>query len=137
MEEGCYYDINRIFAPFLRDAKNVRIEDPYLPNTKASLNIWKIINHLNDSRIKLVFLKRNKYASNGNKFMEDRYDTFTKTIQEYQKNGLQIDYSEPFVKKSHRERWIFTDQFQIYVPGGLDFLDEDGFFVKDRIIHRM
>ena len=39
-----YYDIKQqSFDPFLRDAKNVLIEDPYLPNTKASLNLWNCL----------------------------------------------------------------------------------------------
>jgi len=131
MESGCYYDINRIIGPFLKDAKNIRIEDPYLPNGIASKNLWKLLDHVKMARVKLVFLKRNKYIHSNNKVKEKQYDSFIKNIIQYQSKGLLIDFSEPFIKKSHRERWIFTDDFQIYIPGGLDFLSEDGFYIKD------
>lgn len=42
-------------------------------------------------------------------------------------DGYSINHNNYFTIKKHRERYIFTEKFQIYIPGGFDFLNRDGY----------
>jgi len=135
LEMGVYYDLFKLFNPFLRDSKNIRIEDPYLPNNTASYNVLKIIENLRHQNITLVFLTRSKYAEHPvndkrNK-KESVYDKFIEKLKALNNDGYQINFSNHFRKKIHRERYLFTEEIQIRFPGGLDFLGNDGYLRND------
>lgn len=125
LEKGVYYDLQKILDPFLRSSENILIEDPYLPNTTASYNFLKIIENFRHQNIKLVFLTRSKYAEHS------VYDKFIEKLKALNNDGYQINFSNHFRKKIHRERYLFTDDFQIYFPGGFDLLETDGFLRND------
>ncbi len=130
LEKGIYYDLQTILDPFLRNSKNIRIEDPYLPNNTASYNVLKIIENLRHKNITLVFLTRSKYAEHPvndkrNK-KESVYNKFIEKLKSLNSDGYRIKFDTHFKKKTHRERYLFTEDFQIYFPGGFDLLETDG-----------
>jgi len=134
LEKGIYYDLQKILDPFLRNSRNIRIEDPYLPNNTASYNVLKIIENLRHQNITLVFLTRSKYAEHSvnherNK-KESIYDTFIEKLKSLNSDGYRIKFDTHFKKKTHRERYLFTDDVQIYFPGGFDLLEIDGYLKK-------
>jgi len=134
LEKGIYYDLQKILDPFLRNSRNIRIEDPYLPNDTASYNVLKIIENLMHKNITLVFLTRSKYAEHSvnherNK-KESIYDTFIEKLKSLNSDGYRIKFDTHFKKKTHRERYLFTDDVQIYFPGGFDLLEIDGYLKK-------
>lgn len=135
LERDIHYDLVKILEPFLRDAKSIRIEDPYLPNPFAQQNVLKVIKSFPKSKFNLIFLAKNLYSKHSSKKKNDekikQYNSFIKKIKDLINNNYTINYSEYFQSKKHRERFIFTEKYQIYIPGGFDFLNEDGYLVKD------
>lgn len=135
LQKNTRYDIVKLFQPFLKYAKFIRIEDPYLPNATASANLLLLIKPLRSVPISLIFLPKNEYIKAQNKTkMSDKTDIYDKLILEIENlisEGYKIDYSVHFKKKNHRERFIFTEDFQIYLPGGLDFLSIYGFLKEE------
>lgn len=134
-QKGIYYDLRKILNPFLKFSKTICIEDPYLPNLKASHNVLKVIENLKRANISLIFLNRSKYIDHHvdreRKKKEFFYDSFIEKLKLLITKGYQIKYNSHFKKKTHRERYIFTDEFQIYLPGGFDFLEIDGYLKNE------
>lgn len=134
LQEGVFYDIVKIINPFIRHAKYVQIEDQYLPNIRASYNLFKIVENFPDKRFKLIFLDKESFfeykSGNKREEMEKRYDLFIKQIHNLNKKGYKISYKDRYRIKKHRDRYIFTEEFQILIPGGFDFLDNKGFLIN-------
>lgn len=126
LEKGIFYDLINILDPFLRTAKQVRIEDPYLPNKFARHNAFMIMRKYPDISYDLVFLNKILYSDNKAE-KKDIYDSFIYEISQLNQNGSKISFHNQLREKKHRERYIFTESIQIYLPGGLDFLRPDGF----------
>lgn len=130
LKKGEVYDLIKIISPFLRSSNDARIEDPYLPNYLASRNILKIIEHFPEVNFNLVFLTKELFSTHNEEVKKKKkgkyYDSFVNELERLRKNGYNICYNEKFNDKRHRERYIFTDNVQIYIPGGFDFLKEDG-----------
>lgn len=124
------YDLVKIISPFLRYTTTARVEDPFLPNRLASKNILKVIKNFSNVNFRLVFLSKELFAGHNDeeikKKKEDQYDSFVEDLEELNKKGYKISHKEKFESKIHRERFIFTRDFQIYIPGGFDFLKSDG-----------
>lgn len=126
------YDIIKIIDPFIRDSHKVRIEDPYLPNPKASGNVLKIIQNYPKINFDLVFLTRELFYDDKSEEWKvkkklKQYDTFINNLLKLKNDGYSINHNNYFTIKKHRERYIFTEKFQIYIPGGFDFLNRDGY----------
>jgi len=130
IEKGVYYNLLLLLDPFLRTSKMVQIEDPYLPNRIASQNLFRLIENMKDKQIKLVFLSRNKFSLHNQK-EEKIYDEFIEHLEVLNNNGYEIDFRMHFRNKIHRERYLFTEDIQVYFPGGLDFIDTDGYLKND------
>jgi hypothetical protein len=128
LQKEFFYDIVKIFSPFLRNSKNALIEDPYLANPLASQNVLKIIEKFPNVNFDLTFLTRDLFSEHKSNIEKlKQYDSFIESISELVKNGYTINYNNHFKTKKHRERFIFTENFQIYIPGGFDFLNEYGY----------
>ena len=85
---------------------------------------------MKNKQIRLVFLSRNKFSLHNQK-EEKIYDEFIEQLKVLNKNGYEIDFSMHFRNKIHRERYLFTEDIQVYFPGGLDFIDTDGYLKDD------
>lgn len=131
LEKDVFYDLIKIISPFIKNSKNVSIEDPYLPNPMASQNVLKIIKSFPDVNYNLVFLTKELYSGANygaeENIKSEQYDAFIENISGLVKNGLRINFKNHYKSKTHRERYIFTEDFQIYIPGGFDFLTAEGF----------
>lgn len=134
LKDGVFYDIVKIVNPFIRHTKYIQIEDQYLPNKRASYNLFKVIENFPDIEFKLIFLTKYKFLEykigNEREEIEKRYDQFIKRISDLNKKGYKISYEDCYKIKKHRDRYIFTEEFQILVPGGFDFLNEKGYMVN-------
>lgn len=135
LKKGEIYDLVKIISPFLRSTINVRVEDPYLPNYLARHNILKVIKNFPKVTFSIVFMSKDLFADHKDeqkkKKKEKQYDSFVEELDELNKKGYKISYQEKFESKLHRERFIFTRDFQIYIPGGFDFLKLDGTLAID------
>lgn len=135
LEKELFYDIVRIVGPFIRNSDNVRIEDPYLPNPLASYNVVKIIKNFPGVNFDLVFLTRDLFSEH--KLYKEKekklkqYDSFIESLSELNEKGYKINFNNNYKLKKHRERFIFTEDFQIYIPGGFDFINKDGYIVAN------
>lgn len=128
LKEGVFYDIINILRPFLQNAKYARIEDPYLPNPLASENVFEIIKTFQNINYKLIMFPKELYCGQLNiKKKIKQYDKFIKKVDHLCTDGYKIDTNEQFRIKKHRERYIFTEDYQIYVPGGFDCIKRNGY----------
>jgi len=125
------YSVKLLLGPYLRNTKNIIIRDPFLPNVRAHHNLKKILSLCpKSSKIKLQLLSKEMYLmhNRSKKKIED-YEEFESTVKDYRKNGLKIVLDcNYFIDKKHTERFLFTDKLEIYIPGGLDCIDDQGFY---------
>jgi len=118
--------ISNLLEPILRTAIEIEVIDPYLPNTDALCNLKSIIDSLSfDCKITLKFLKRDLYVSN-NKQREKQFNELSDYIKELrvQKVDVKTDYK---ISKKHSERWLITQKYRVYLPGGLDCIKKNGY----------
>ncbi len=114
------YDIITLFEPYLREAKEITFQDPYLPNHRAFYNFKLLVENVNVDKIMAIIHSRKNYARKNDRTKEMRYDEFV----EYT-NKKNIHLSE-WKSHDHKERYIITDELEIYIPGGLDIFNKDG-----------
>lgn len=137
LEKDKLYDWEVLLSPFLRSADSIEIKDPYLINPTAVENLKKIFKIINkNTKVKLLALKKDKYSKTyhkatrkfiSNPEKEEIYNRYINEIDILKKNGYSILVNEYYDGKTkHRERYIYTDRFKIYIPGGLDCIDVDG-----------
>lgn len=123
-EKGVVYDIKQIFEPYLRNTNTLIIEDPYLPNPKAIHNLKALLSVFKGSEILIKTYSKHHYG----KHIKDQENNFTKLeqlINSLMKNEIKVKHLF-YDQGKHKERYIYTDKVKINVPGGLDFIDEDG-----------
>jgi len=131
-EKDVQYDLTIIIEPFFRHSKQLEIYDPYIYNPNAFRQLVKIIDISYDKKIELVALKRELYFKNDIKGDKKKYyDKFYEFINAMINSGYSINIKE-YKSGKHKERYILTDKYQIYLPGGLDILDENNYpFLDD------
>lgn len=124
------FDLIGYLKPYLKYAKNIKIIDPFLANTKAFFNLKNLFEFINIScKIEIQIYSLNDYLnSNKSKKMdyESNYALLIKKINELKKTGFNIEIIE-FKTKKHKGRFIITDKVEIQIPGGLDCINQDGF----------
>jgi hypothetical protein len=136
LNDGLPYDLAAIINPFIKEAKRIIVIDPYLPNENASRNLFNLFDLLIGKEITLVFLSEKKYTAiqikkNGifeeiiDKIKLKLYNDFLNNLENKRLDGFKINM-EHFHEKKHIERHILTEEVQINLPGGLDFLNIDG-----------
>ncbi|MGE5363262.1 MAG: hypothetical protein ACM3SM_03960 [Bacteroidota bacterium] len=123
LSHGMTYDLEVILKPFLKYSRNIVITDPYLPNPKARVNLRKIFRMNSTARYELQTLSRKEYCC-FNSRKQPVYTGFLNELNKFGEQGLKVAVTE--IRKKHWDRYIFTDEFEIYIPGGLDFLDDKG-----------
>lgn len=112
LKENEKYDLRLIFEPFVRNTKEIIIEDPYIRNKDALNNLkylFPIFKNCNVT-IKTYGEKHHKNLKPEDKKL---FDIFVAS----KKEKLSLDY---YKKAMHKERHIMTDTVAIYLPGGLD-----------------
>lgn len=119
LESDRKYDLNQILEPFLREEKKLEVIDPYLPNRIASHHLIRLLEKNKGKTFILTFLKKDIYPN------QSDFDKFYIRINLLNEQGFEIKMNFLF-KKKHKERYILTDNFQIYLPGGFDCLDLEG-----------
>lgn len=133
LKESKRYNIRDIIKPFLRNTKTIEIVDPYLPNIEASVNFFRIIKNIKGIHTKLFFMNRNAYMKDSREDFQkrvNRYDGFIDKLTKLKKLGYFFEIKDQ-LDKGHKERYIFTDTLQIYLPGGFDFYDKHGFIKRN------
>lgn len=125
LNKDCYYDIQKIFRPFLSDCKRIVIRDQYLPNYKARIHLREILELNKKASFQLQLLDRRNYCRLAKKDFSF-YQSFNDEIENYKKNGLKIKLY--WLEVGHTERYIETEHFKIRIPGGLDIWDENGIY---------
>lgn len=130
LEKDVYYDIERIFQPYLKNAGILEIIDPFLPNPNALYNFKKIINLSGAKQIKVIIHSQHnyieKYGNRNKEKAQEDYESLKKFLADLKKVGKKVQETE-FKLRSHKERYIKTEKLKIKLPGGLDFLNKDGF----------
>lgn len=133
LEKNCYYDLIKILTPFLKYAKNVEILDPYLFNDLASKNLLKIIDNFKEKTFNLIFLHDDKNKDNIE--YKKKYDNFIKKLKELVDDGYKVKFDEKIRKKRHFQRHIKTEKYHISIPGGLDFLNSEGYINTNDVLN--
>jgi len=126
LKQNVRYDLLKIFDPFLRDSSQILIEDPYLPNPSASKNVLKIIKKYPEKYFNLIFLNKKLY-SNYLAEKETIYNNFVSELENLNNKGYNIQFAKKYNIKTHKERFLYTEIIQIYLPGGFDFLSDKGY----------
>jgi len=128
-EENVLYDFELIFEPYFRDSKFLKIIDPFIYNEKAVANFEKLISFSNFQQIDIVAHSHHNYVkkySNGKiKEYQSNYDNFLTKVNSLKSSDV-ICKLDSFSSKKHFERYIYTENIKIKLPGGLDFIDQDG-----------
>lgn len=123
-ESSEIYDFKHIFEPYIRNAKKIIIEDPYLPNHKAFHNLKLLLSVFEGSEIVIKTYSKHYYLKN-KKGQEDNFTKLELFIKNLMRNKIKVKHLF-YDQGKHKERYIYTDIVKIKVPGGLDFLDNDG-----------
>lgn len=126
-EKDVQYDLTIIIEPFFRHSKKLEIYDPYIYNPNAFRQLVKIIDISYDKEIELVALKRELYFKNDIKGDKEKYYKKFYEFINTKKNSGPIIIIKEYKSGKHKERYILTDKYQIYLPGGLDILDENDY----------
>lgn len=125
-EKEIKYNLNVILEPFFRYAKEIIVIDPYLPNKKAIYNFYNLVSIFpKNSKIILRTYNEKDYIQK-NLIKAELYKNYKEIITKIRNNGY--DITEKELKHSrHIDRYICVDSIEISLPGGFDFLDENGF----------
>lgn len=136
LQKEVRFDLLNFVKPLFRNATEIIIIDPFLANKNAFKNFKDLFSVINKvCKIKLKIYSERDYLSYAylkikiDEF-KSNYDVLLKEIKFQRGFGFKIELEEFEVKK-HKERYILTDKFEIYIPGGLDCLDENGFPLLD------
>jgi hypothetical protein len=124
LRDNIKYNVVALFEPYLREAKEIIFQDPFLINPSAFYNFRLLINCIKANKISAFVHSKHNYLGYGwekdrNK-REMNYDSFVKYAD--QKNI----YLSEWKRADHKERFIITDKLEIYIPGGLDLFNNDG-----------
>lgn len=127
LQKGIQYDLVKFLKPFLRNSKFVKFIDPYIRNYIARNHLKKIMEIIPKNAeiiIKTIPDDDVKDSNKIKKFDEIIKNRATKEefISEIRKNKEGVEYNY----FGHKERYIITENFKIYIPGGLDQFNEEG-----------
>lgn len=128
LEKNIFYDINNILLPFIRNAKNIVIIEPYIYSWQNFTNFKKFSEIIPKSIPCKIKLFRNSSKDDKTKH---EITIFNEFINDSNRNGYDyvIEYFmlPPNKSSKHIERHILTDKYKIYMPGGFNCIDENGY----------
>ena len=118
-QTGVTYE--KLFAPYLANAKEIVVEDPYIRASWQVKNLMEFITMLIDTRESVEGLKIKLYTSEEEEKIPeliDRLDDIKDDLVEY---GIEFDYTF----RDFHDRAITTDDGWRIVPGrGLDIYEK-------------
>ena len=125
LRDNIPYNIVVLFEPYLRGAKEIIFQDPFLPNNKAFHNFKLLVESVNTNNIVAIVHSKNNYVTQyGNKRKrETRIDTYDQFVEYIDQKNIHLS---EWKSADHKERYIITDKVEIYIPGGLDLFNKDG-----------
>lgn len=119
------YDLGELTRPYAKGSKTITILDPYITNEKAEKNLKVLLSRTNYEKIHIRLNHPNGFPP-GN--IRDKYQIRFDALAQYleksfgDRSEIRLDFFSP----GHEERFIIFDEVQVYIPGGLDFLDSAG-----------
>lgn len=113
------YDLKKILFEYLKESKIITYIDPYMANYKSLYWIKKIFNDIQNCKINFHTLTKELYCDNS-EYKIKEYKNFIDFV-----NSKQIELVF-FDKKTHIERYIKTDKYDIMLPGGFDQFKQNG-----------
>ena len=124
-EKDKCYDLVKIILPYLRESKEIKFIDKYLPNYLSRFHLENFFKAIDNSvKICLITLNEVEYCKGRKeKDMEkakNNYGEFRKLEDKYSVIVKDINQS------GHLERYIITDKYEITLPGGFDQFSKDG-----------
>jgi len=128
------YDILNLFKPYLSNATEITIIDPFIVNPIAFSNFKKISKlFLNNSTLNIYFYSNNTYKTYRNNESirpqnHDPYKKFYEQIDIFKNRNITVNLNELRFKE-HYDRYIITNQTIIEFPG-LDFIKDNKINVK-------
>ena len=120
IRQGQVYDIKKLFGPYLRYSKIITIFDPYILNKKARRNL-KIILSTIKAPARIVFRDFRKNKKHALQELEQFIEGLKKRYR-----FLTFEVEVINADQKHIERYLKTEEVLIQIPGGFDFLNEDG-----------
>lgn len=128
LEKDVRVNLSIIIIPFIKGSSKLYIYDPYIYNNNSKYQLEQLFEIFdNQIMIEINALNKHKYCKIKS---EDNYKNFINFIEQKKQQGFKITLNDGLPSK-HKERYLLTDQYQIYLPGGLDFLDENNYPVLD------
>ncbi len=123
LKEVEFMDLNRLLLPFIRKSATIEIYEPYITGKHNFLNFKKFfeITPISSNITIYVFrsLKKDK----------DKFEQFNNFVKKSKEKGykINVEYFESNFDTEHIERYIVTDKYSIYLPGGFNCINSDGF----------
>lgn len=133
LQKDVRFDLVEFLRPFLRNAKEITIVDPFLANKNAFSNLKNLFTlFIKNCNIKLNHYSEKDYLiyAGNNKDKKDKFIENYRNLNEEIESKKAMDFKieiDEFTSRDHKERYILTEKFEIKIPGGLDCLDEYGF----------
>jgi hypothetical protein len=119
----CKYNLSLIMEPFLRNAREIVIEDPYIRNENAIYNLESILIRVSSkSMIKVKTLEKELHDFKKDKIRKKFEDILRKYKIDllFFKTREIVKEGNMYLRSKHQERCIVTEKYEIYIPGGLD-----------------
>lgn len=127
LEQDICYNLNNILFPFIRNAKYLVIVEPYISSWQNIVNFKKLTEIIPKSITCEIIKFRNAQDEKSKKELSD-FEEFIKVSNHDGYNFVVNHPKLPHNKSSkHIERYIITDKYEIYLPGGFNCLDENGY----------
>ena len=123
------YRLEKIMKPFLRNAREILIFDPFIANPIALENIIKLFTIININAIITIKCFNSKLycdfsSTKDIKNKKENYNKFITYIESRRNMNFSIDVN--YIKRrKHYDRYIKTEKVKIDLPGGFDCLNND------------
>ncbi len=123
LKEVEFMDLNRLLLPFIRKSKTIKIYEPYITGKHNFSNFKNFFDIVPISSDIIIYVFRSL------KKETEKYKNFDNFIKTLKQKGYKIiiEFFDSNFDTEHIERYIVTDKYSIYLPGGFNCLDSDGF----------
>lgn len=113
-------NLNHILEPFIRNTRSVTIYDPYITGKNNFYNFKNFCSILPEKTIIRIFTYKKETEEH---FNSHRFFSFINDLKR-KEYSVNVEY---FKITKHIERYIVTDNYEIYLPGGFNCIDRNGF----------
>lgn len=118
-----YMDLNNLLLPFIRKSTLIKIYEPYITGKHNFSNFKKFFEIVPISSDIIIHIFRSL------KKFRDKYELFNNFINLLKQKGykISIEFFDINFDTEHVERYIVTEKYSIYLPGGFSCIDCNGF----------